>query len=290
MKCPKCGYLGFEAVERCRNCGYDFSLTSRVAVPELPLRQAAGPDGLEDFPLVATAPRVTTSPAVTPSNELPLFGAPISPPPSSDDEPLITRAAVPRPPLAVRRATPDLQRVRAVAARAPMLDLATDVEDRPTSSVDVARARSVPRGRAAASETAGLVSRVVAAVIDVTVLVGIDAVVLYFTIQICGLTMAEVSALPKAPMVFFLLLQNGAYLVAFTAGGQTLGKMALGIKVVAAEDSQPPDVGRAIRRSMWWLLLTAPAGLGFLSTLASPDRRGFHDRAAGTRVVRATVG
>jgi hypothetical protein len=26
MKCPKCGYLGFEAVERCRNCGYDFSL------------------------------------------------------------------------------------------------------------------------------------------------------------------------------------------------------------------------------------------------------------------------
>ena len=29
MKCPKCGYLGFEHVERCRNCGYDFSLTRR---------------------------------------------------------------------------------------------------------------------------------------------------------------------------------------------------------------------------------------------------------------------
>ena len=28
MKCPKCGYLGFEHVERCRNCGYDFSLTA----------------------------------------------------------------------------------------------------------------------------------------------------------------------------------------------------------------------------------------------------------------------
>jgi len=38
MKCPKCGYLGFERVERCRNCGYDFSLTSTVTVPDLTLR------------------------------------------------------------------------------------------------------------------------------------------------------------------------------------------------------------------------------------------------------------
>jgi uncharacterized RDD family membrane protein YckC len=26
MKCPKCHYLGFETGDRCRNCGYDFSL------------------------------------------------------------------------------------------------------------------------------------------------------------------------------------------------------------------------------------------------------------------------
>ena len=40
MKCPKCGYLGFEHVERCRNCGYDFSLSSPASqsVPDLPLR------------------------------------------------------------------------------------------------------------------------------------------------------------------------------------------------------------------------------------------------------------
>ena len=38
MKCPKCGYLGFERVDRCRNCGYDFSLTSTVTVPDLTLR------------------------------------------------------------------------------------------------------------------------------------------------------------------------------------------------------------------------------------------------------------
>ena len=41
MKCPKCGYLGFERVERCRNCGYDFSLSVPAAIPELPLRSDA---------------------------------------------------------------------------------------------------------------------------------------------------------------------------------------------------------------------------------------------------------
>ena len=37
MKCPKCGYLGFESVDRCRNCGYDFSLTTADLL-ELPLK------------------------------------------------------------------------------------------------------------------------------------------------------------------------------------------------------------------------------------------------------------
>src|SRR5688572_7300586 len=34
MKCPKCGYLGFETGDRCRNCGYDFSLTGTTQTPE----------------------------------------------------------------------------------------------------------------------------------------------------------------------------------------------------------------------------------------------------------------
>ena len=35
MKCPKCDYLGFETGDRCKNCGYDFSLLS-VADSEPP--------------------------------------------------------------------------------------------------------------------------------------------------------------------------------------------------------------------------------------------------------------
>ena len=40
MKCPKCGYLGFETTDRCRNCQYDFSLAPFSADPELTLHGA----------------------------------------------------------------------------------------------------------------------------------------------------------------------------------------------------------------------------------------------------------
>jgi hypothetical protein len=43
--------------------------------------------------------------------------------------------------------------------------------------------------------------------------------------QICGIT-STISASAEGTAVAFLLVQNGGYLVAFTAGGQTLGKMA----------------------------------------------------------------
>jgi uncharacterized RDD family membrane protein YckC len=82
-------------------------------------------------------------------------------------------------------------------------------------------------------------------------------------------------------------VQNGGYLVAFTAGGQTLGKMAAGIRVVPAADDAPLDLGRAFLRTLMWGVLAIPAGLGFLTALFSRDHRGLHDRFAGTRVVRA---
>jgi len=39
MKCPKCGYLGFETTDRCRNCQYDFSLSPATTEPDLRLPQ-----------------------------------------------------------------------------------------------------------------------------------------------------------------------------------------------------------------------------------------------------------
>ena len=174
-----------------------------------------------------------------------------------------------------------------------MLDLAFDPEPvTPTPS----RARltapssdsSRHQGPLQASETAGLGARLVAVAIDMAILVVVDAFVVYFTMQICGVTWLDFGILPKAPLLAFLLVQNGGYLAAFTAGGQTLGKMVMGIRVVAADETESLDMGRAILRTLLWLVLAVPAGLGFLTALLSRDHRGLHDRVAGTRVVRAS--
>src|SRR5438045_501662 len=163
MKCPKCGYLGFESVDRCRNCGYDFSLSPFADVLELPLKtppapsptspsSAAATDGHvrqppDDLPFLdeamASEPvhfsssvkpglrrRVADERTPAPASEdLPLFGVAIS-----DDLPLITRPSPPRPPLAVRRATPDVPRSRSVSARSAALDLDLESPARASAS------------------------------------------------------------------------------------------------------------------------------------------------------------
>ena len=37
MRCPKCSYLSYDDVERCRNCGYDFALAASPREPDVPL-------------------------------------------------------------------------------------------------------------------------------------------------------------------------------------------------------------------------------------------------------------
>src|SRR5437762_8863562 len=113
MKCSKCGYLGFEQVERCRNCGYEFSLAKRVPLPELPIRTDSGQLGpLEDLSLVD--PATSAQPhrplkRVNPDLDR-VFGSiqdftpaalPLFPTLADDDQPLITKPSAPRSPLSV---------------------------------------------------------------------------------------------------------------------------------------------------------------------------------------------
>ncbi|MBI3493692.1 MAG: RDD family protein, partial [Acidobacteria bacterium] len=219
-----------------------------------------------------------------------LFGPPIA-----DDEPLITRASPPRPPLAVRRATPEVARLRVEPPRVQTLELALE----PASTAPIApkvtaaaRATAQPWGESqsdALAEDAAVGARVLAVAVDLTILAAIDAVVIYFTMQICGLSLADLSIVLKGPLLAFLFIQNFSYFIAFTAGGQTLGKMATGIRVVPAESKSSLDVSRACVRTVVWLMLAIPAGLGFVTAFFRHDHRGIHDRFAGTRVVRASA-
>jgi len=66
---------------------------------------------------------VTLPPQSTVERELSLFGADF---PQPDDEPLIKRPSAPRAPLAVRRSTPEVPRLRTEQPRAQSLDLVPD--------------------------------------------------------------------------------------------------------------------------------------------------------------------
>ena len=58
MKCPKCDYIGFEAVDRCRNCGYEFALALSTAAPaDLEMRSTA--DGGSPLMDLSLAPATT---------------------------------------------------------------------------------------------------------------------------------------------------------------------------------------------------------------------------------------
>ncbi|MGH9141193.1 MAG: RDD family protein [Vicinamibacterales bacterium] len=320
MKCPKCGYLGFEPADRCRNCQYDFSLTSPSPVPDFTIRrdtEIANP--FEDLALIDAASQRPSTPAnadrvpdldrifgapepdsrplppsavadalkAFPREELPLFGPPIP-----DDEPLITKASPPRQPLAVRRATPESPRPRVEPQlRTPSFDLALEVVDPSPMPVVLPadRTTSVVWSDEQQPQDAGIGARLFAVIVDLLILTVVDVVVIYFTMQLCYLSIDDLWILPKGPLLAFLLVQNGGYLVAFTASGQTLGKMIAGIRVVQSDTDASLDLGRAFLRTMMWAVLAVPAGLGFLTALFSRDHRGLHDRFAGTRVIRASV-
>ncbi len=320
MKCPKCGYLGFEDVDRCRNCGYEFSLSepadsaggAAAAIgsdvwinaqqdPELAIRPPAStPHPLDDLALLdaaAARPRGQRFSDAGPDLDR-VFGEPAEPPrparralgPTDSNEPLITRPSPPRPPLAVRRSTPEVPRLRAEPSRLAALDLESEPPPVPPptmqSSAYAHQAQVASGIESGSGEDADVGARVLAAAIDLSILGAIDVVVLYFTLQICGVTLIEWNLLPKIPLLGFLLVQNIGYLVAFTAGGQTLGKMAAGIRVVPADGESALDFGRASLRTLVWIALAVPAGLGFLTAVMSRDHRGLHDRLAGPRVVR----
>lgn len=307
MKCPKCQYIGFDNADRCRNCGYDFSLVADDVPFDLPIQDGTEPFGpLADLTLTdldtpvpaGAAPAEATASEgqrpITSSFELPLFkdrGR-------SDDAPLVTPSAVPRAPLSVRRPAPVTPRPRPRREPAvPAPRLALDTAEIPVVPEPIARPAAIEPSQPTASTQHGaavapLWARLLAGSLDLLLMAGIDAGVIYFTLRICELTFREIRALPLAPLIGFLALLNGGYLACFVAaGGQTIGKMAARIRVIpgdpAAGALERVPLGTAIVRAAAYAVSVLPAGLGLIPALVAPDRRTLHDRLADTRVVKA---
>src|SRR5262249_48335265 len=125
------------------------------------------------------------------------------------------------------------------------------------------------------------------ACIDLALLAGINFGVVWLTLRVCSLSLGDLLALPVVPMIGFLALLSVGYLLLFTAtSGQTLGKMAAGIRVVGEGDDDALSFRQAAIREVVTLPSVVALGAGFFPDL-SASGLALHDRIAHTRVVRA---
>jgi uncharacterized RDD family membrane protein YckC len=81
------------------------------------------------------------------------------------------------------------------------------------------------------------------------------------------------------------LIGVGYYVGFWATTGQTLGKMALGIKVISV-DGSPVSWGKAGLRYLGYIVSGLVLALGFIWIAFDPQRQGWHDKIAGTYVVR----
>jgi uncharacterized RDD family membrane protein YckC len=303
MKCPKCGYLGFETTDRCRNCQYDFSLAPFSSEPELALQSrergvedagdfdlpaikrqtdALNTNGLDLDRLFGDAEPSKPQPleAVEPveplePSELPFDDAPIVPPPAA------------RPPLAVRRATPEVPRNRPRTTR-PIKPEPLRLEPEGEPAAARAGGGEIEDTVASLMEAPSLGTRVGAGAIDAALMIALDAAILYLTLRVTGLSnsLEDVRVLPPIPFVGFLALLAFIYVALFTvAGGQTIGKMVMSLRVIG-EDGRPIDAQGGMVRAAGCMLVPITLGLSYVPVFVTSDHRALHDRLAGTRVVR----
>ena len=327
MRCPKCHYLSFDPEPRCKNCGYalisadadliinspddrdrpfaDLSLhdttdaaplvlpPSSLASPPAPVRTAARPAverSVTPAPVPPVRPAAPTPPATA---ELPLFvrGMPAADP----DEPLVKVPAEPRAPVSVRRSDTPPARPKASARKLGPLDRDLLEDLQRIEKAERREAAAETRAAQAAApddfERAGLAKRLGAAAFDAVFLGGVSTAVLWVTLRWIEVPFADAAVLPIGPTVAFLLLVGFGYLAMFTAaGGQTMGKMLMSIRVVSDEADDAPLHVLSTRQALLRALLTLPSVLAFgagLLFVFVGDERALHDRLAHTRVVRA---
>ena len=89
-------------------------------------------------------------------------------------------------------------------------------------------------------------------------------------------------------MVFGPLLVMIGYVVQLGRTGQTWGRQIVGNKVIRVDNGDVPGIGRALGRELFaWIVSASILYLGYLWMIWDDDRQTWHDKVAGTIVVRS---
>jgi uncharacterized RDD family membrane protein YckC len=133
-------------------------------------------------------------------------------------------------------------------------------------------------------EAAGFGIRFLAFLVDEMIL-GIP-LLLGGLVWITSLPSVPSPTLVSAVSALYSVLGLLYYIYFWGARGATPGKSLLGLTVVTDSGETPIGYGRAVLRLIGYAVSSFLLGIGFLLIAFSPDKRGLHDRIAGTRVER----
>lgn len=155
----------------------------------------------------------------------------------------------------------------------PQVGSALPIDPRPTSSLVQQQVRPSSALSPHPWRPAGKGARLGAAILDSLVIIAINLTGqvipvhdLWYTVSI---TVSAVLSL--------------MYLAVFMGRGRTMGKRLVGIHIVDYRTGETIGFGRGLMRSVLWLLMWVPLGLGFLSVFGR-ESRGWHDRVVGSVV------
>lgn len=129
--------------------------------------------------------------------------------------------------------------------------------------------------------------RLLSGLIDLAFVSLIQLTLFYLTTHLVA---QRLGALPTSAVVSMglvgVVLAAGYFLFFWSLSGQTLGKLLTGGRVVDGRGHGALGFTRAVLRLLGACLSAAPLGAGFLGLWTDSERRGWHDRIAGTKVVR----
>jgi uncharacterized RDD family membrane protein YckC len=117
----------------------------------------------------------------------------------------------------------------------------------------------------------------------------IDLVVIMVVSGIVGAVLGGVGGKGAAGLanVLGLLIGIGYFVVYQEYAGQTLGKKAMGIKVVDPSGKRPTYMTFFLREIIGKFVSGLILGIGYLWVLWDPKKQALHDKIASTYVVKA---
>ena len=135
-------------------------------------------------------------------------------------------------------------------------------------------------------EYAGFWLRVAASLIDtvLVLLITVPLLLAVYGVSPEGMTSSGFAAIPN---ILISYVAPAIAVIAFWVARQaTPGKMVFGARIVDAKTGNSLTVAQSIGRYLGYFVSTIPFGLGLIWVAFDPRKQGWHDKLAGTVVVR----